>query len=111
MSLSYRQLTVAYPCEDGNCESDQSAEISEFKIVSLHDDALSHENISPFYPPSLYLILTACSPSSFDNSDYQRNGDYFPTRLNVQKDGINLVCQTKVRSNPENNVGLLTLSK
>jgi len=49
--------------------------------------------------------------SSFDNSDYQRNGDYFPTRLNVQKDGINLVCLTKLRSNPENNVGLMTLSK
>uniref|UniRef100_U5ENL8 26S proteasome non-ATPase regulatory subunit 4 n=1 Tax=Corethrella appendiculata TaxID=1370023 RepID=U5ENL8_9DIPT len=46
----------------------------------------------------------------FDNSDYQRNGDYFPTRMNAQKDGINLVCLTKVRSNPENNVGLLTLS-
>lgn len=45
-----------------------------------------------------------------DNSDYQRNGDYFPTRLNVQKDGINLVCLTKVRSNPENNVGLMTIS-
>jgi len=44
----------------------------------------------------------------FDNSDYQRNGDYFPTRLNVQKDGINLIGLTKVRSNPENNVGLLT---
>ncbi|KAH8419515.1 hypothetical protein KR222_003609, partial [Zaprionus bogoriensis] len=48
--------------------------------------------------------------NSFDNSDYQRNGDYFPTRLNVQKDGINLVCLTKLRSNPENNVGLMTLS-
>ncbi|XP_037937954.1 26S proteasome non-ATPase regulatory subunit 4 [Teleopsis dalmanni] len=46
----------------------------------------------------------------FDNSDYQRNGDYFPTRLNVQKDGINLVCLTKIRSNPENNVGLMTMS-
>lgn len=44
----------------------------------------------------------------FDNSDYQRNGDYFPTRLNVQKDGINLIGMTKIRSNPENNVGLLT---
>jgi 26S proteasome regulatory subunit N10 len=49
--------------------------------------------------------------SSFDNSDYQRNGDYLPTRLNAQKEGINLVCLTKLRSNPENNVGLLTLSK
>lgn len=49
--------------------------------------------------------------SSFDNSDYQRNGDYFPTRLNVQKDGINLIGLTKVRSNPENNVGLLTYAR
>lgn len=48
---------------------------------------------------------------SFDNSDYQRNGDYFPTRLNVQKDGINLIGLTKVRSNPENNVGLLTYAR
>lgn len=46
----------------------------------------------------------------FDNSDYQRNGDYFPSRIHVQKDGINLVCHTKLRSNPENNVGLLTLA-
>lgn len=46
----------------------------------------------------------------FDNSDYQRNGDYFPTRLNAQKDGVNLVCLSKVRSNPENNVGLMTMS-
>lgn len=48
---------------------------------------------------------------SLDNSDYQRNGDYLPTRLNAQKDGINLVCLTKLRSNPENNVGLLTMAK
>ncbi|KAH8329703.1 hypothetical protein KR074_012480, partial [Drosophila pseudoananassae] len=54
--------------------------------------------------------LIICYFFSFDNSDYQRNGDYFPTRLNVQKDGINLVCLTKLRSNPENNVGLMTLS-
>jgi len=46
----------------------------------------------------------------FDNSDYMRNGDYFPSRLNVQKDAVNLVCLTKVRSNPENNVGLMTIS-
>lgn len=50
-------------------------------------------------------------PYSLDNSDYQRNGDYLPTRLNAQKDGINLVSLTKLRSNPENNVGLLTMAK
>ena len=65
------------------------------------------------YVPVYYeaFLLFSFLLLSFDNSDYQRNGDYFPTRLNVQKDGINLVCLTKVRSNPENNVGLMTISK
>lgn len=59
----------------------------------------------------LYNSCRHFSLYSFDNSDYQRNGDYFPTRLSSQKDGVNLVCLTKIRSNPENNVGLLTLGK
>ncbi|XP_071442879.1 26S proteasome non-ATPase regulatory subunit 4 isoform X2 [Hetaerina americana] len=45
-----------------------------------------------------------------DNSDYMRNGDFLPTRLQAQQDAVNLVCQSKIRTNAENNVGLLTLS-
>ena len=60
---------------------------------------------------SITKILNFFILISLDNSDYQRNGDYLPTRLNAQKDGINLVCLTKLRSNPENNVGLLTMAK
>lgn len=48
---------------------------------------------------------------SVDNSDYMRNGDFVPTRLQAQQDAVNLVCLSKTRSNPENNVGLLTLAK
>ena len=48
---------------------------------------------------------------SVDNSDYMRNGDFVPTRLQAQQDAVNVVCHSKTRSNPENNVGLLTLSK
>ncbi|XP_020286762.1 26S proteasome non-ATPase regulatory subunit 4 isoform X2 [Pseudomyrmex gracilis] len=44
-----------------------------------------------------------------DNSDYMRNGDFVPTRLQAQQDAVNLVCH-KTRSNPENNVGLITLA-
>lgn len=40
-----------------------------------------------------------------------RNGDFVPTRLQAQQDAVNLVCHSKTRSNPENNVGLLTLAK
>lgn len=40
-----------------------------------------------------------------------RNGDFVPTRLQAQQDAVNLVCLSKMRSNPENNVGLLTFAK
>ncbi|XP_061298862.1 putative PIP5K1A and PSMD4-like protein isoform X4 [Pezoporus flaviventris] len=53
-------------------------------------------------PPSLY--------SSVDNSEYMRNGDFLPTRLQAQQDAVNIVCHSKTRSNPENNVGLITLA-
>ncbi|XP_070540131.1 26S proteasome non-ATPase regulatory subunit 4-like [Ptychodera flava] len=46
-----------------------------------------------------------------DTSEYMRNGDFIPTRLQAQQDAVNLVCHSKTRSNPENNVGLLTLSE
>ena len=48
--------------------------------------------------------------SSVDTSDFMRNGDFIPTRLQAQQDAVNVVCHAKTRSNPENNVGLLTLS-
>ncbi|XP_076434759.1 26S proteasome non-ATPase regulatory subunit 4-like isoform X2 [Babylonia areolata] len=39
-----------------------------------------------------------------------RNGDFVPTRMQAQQDAVNLVCMSKTRSNPENNVGLLKMS-
>ncbi|KAK9526722.1 hypothetical protein VZT92_015407 [Zoarces viviparus] len=45
-----------------------------------------------------------------DNSEYMRNGDFLPTRLQAQQDAVNIVCHSKTRSNPENNVGLLTMA-
>ena len=48
---------------------------------------------------------------SVDNSEYMRNGDFIPSRLQAQQDAVNMVCHSKTRSNPENNVGLLTLAK
>ncbi|XP_063482430.1 26S proteasome non-ATPase regulatory subunit 4 isoform X4 [Symphalangus syndactylus] len=45
-----------------------------------------------------------------DNSEYMRNGDFLPTRLQAQQDAVNIVCHSKTRSNPENNVGLITLA-
>lgn len=38
-----------------------------------------------------------------------RNGDFIPTRFQAQQDAVNLVCHSKTRSNPENNVGLIAM--
>jgi len=44
-----------------------------------------------------------------DNSEYMRNGDFLPTRLQAQQDAVGMVIQTKLRSNPESDVGMLSL--
>ncbi|KDQ65142.1 hypothetical protein JAAARDRAFT_168052 [Jaapia argillacea MUCL 33604] len=45
-----------------------------------------------------------------DNSEFMRNGDYQPTRFDAQSDAVNTVFQTKIDSNPENTVGLMTMA-
>lgn len=45
-----------------------------------------------------------------DNSEYMRNGDYHPTRFDAQADALNTVFRTKIDSNPENTVGIMTMA-
>mmetsp|Transcript_7588 Transcript_7588/g.15466 ORF Transcript_7588/g.15466 Transcript_7588/m.15466 type:complete len:449 (-) Transcript_7588:465-1811(-) len=45
-----------------------------------------------------------------DNSDYMRNGDFAPSRLEAQQDAVNLLAGAKCASNPENVVGVLTMA-
>ncbi|KAK4528503.1 hypothetical protein GAYE_SCF59G6447 [Galdieria yellowstonensis] len=45
-----------------------------------------------------------------DNSEWMRNGDYPPSRLDAQQDAANLVCGAKLQQNPENTVGLMTMA-
>ncbi|KAF9443683.1 hypothetical protein P691DRAFT_808467 [Macrolepiota fuliginosa MF-IS2] len=45
-----------------------------------------------------------------DNSEYMRNGDYQPTRFHAQTDAVTTVFQTKIDSNPENTVGVMTMA-
>jgi hypothetical protein len=49
--------------------------------------------------------------SSLDNSEWMRNGDYFPSRMEAQIDAINVVMGWKFQSNPENTVGILKMGK
>ncbi|XP_065289273.1 26S proteasome non-ATPase regulatory subunit 4-like isoform X2 [Dermacentor albipictus] len=45
-----------------------------------------------------------------DNSEYMRNGDFLPSRLHAQQDAVKVVCHSKMRSHPENNIALMTMS-
>ncbi|KAL9257431.1 26S proteasome non-ATPase regulatory subunit 4-like protein [Drosera capensis] len=45
-----------------------------------------------------------------DNSEWMRNGDYSPNRLQAQADAVNLICGAKTQSNPENTVGVMTMA-
>ncbi|KAG0295359.1 hypothetical protein BGZ96_011927 [Linnemannia gamsii] len=45
-----------------------------------------------------------------DNSEWMRNGDYTPTRLEAQTDAVSLIFGAKTQSNPENTVSLMTMA-
>jgi 26S proteasome regulatory subunit N10 len=44
-----------------------------------------------------------------DNSDWTRNADYLPNRLEAQKDSVNVICGAKAQNNPENVFGVLVM--
>lgn len=45
-----------------------------------------------------------------DNSEWMRNGDYMPSRLEAQQDAVNLICAAKTQSNPESTVSVMSMS-
>ena len=46
---------------------------------------------------------------SLDNSEWMRNGDYTPSRLEAQNDAATFLFNAKTQSNPENTVSLMTM--
>eukprot|EP00026_Physarum_polycephalum_P010171 Phypoly_transcript_10323.p1 GENE.Phypoly_transcript_10323~~Phypoly_transcript_10323.p1 ORF type:complete len:392 (+),score=98.37 Phypoly_transcript_10323:47-1222(+) len=46
-----------------------------------------------------------------DNSEWMRNGDYMPSRIEAQQDAVNLICAAKTQSNPESTVSVMSMSK
>ena len=39
-----------------------------------------------------------------------RDGDYTPTRMEAQRDSVNLLCGAKTQSHPENTIGFLSMA-
>ena len=46
-----------------------------------------------------------------DNSEWMRNGDFVPSRMESQKDAINMLFGSKLNSHPENTVGLISMAE
>lgn len=78
--------------------------IYTFHLYDALSLSLAHSlfSLSPS-PPHL--------PISVDNSEWMRNGDFIPTRLQSQQDAVNTVCHMKTRQNVENTVGLLSMAE
>lgn len=47
---------------------------------------------------------------SVDNSEWMRNGDFAPNRLEAQTDAAIQIAARKRDMNPENTVGILTMA-
>ena len=46
---------------------------------------------------------------SLDNSEWMRNGDYSPSRLEAQADAAQLLANVKLQDNVENAVSIITM--
>ena len=48
---------------------------------------------------------------SIDNSEYQRNGDFPPSRMYAQKNAANMIAKAKTSGNKESSVGVLSMAE
>jgi len=85
-----------------------SVSLSFLYSITLH--AFQSSSSAHLLLLSRFLLLTLNWSISLDNSEYMRNGDYLPTRWEAQSDAVNIVFNSKTGSNPENNVGVMTMA-
>jgi len=56
------------------------------------------------------MVLEA-SVICLDNSEWMRNGDYAPSRIEAQQDAVNIICAAKTQQNPESTVAVMTMAQ
>lgn len=45
-----------------------------------------------------------------DNSEYNRNGDFAPSRWDSQNDAATNICDVKMQQNPENTLAIMSMA-
>lgn len=106
-----------YPCRsaprgNGNNGTCNTLIISAHNLADAFNRCIRLIPFHPFrsdseLPPRMPLEATMIV---LDNSEYMRNGDYQPTRFGALADAVTTVFQTKIDSNPENTVGVMTMA-
>jgi len=76
--------------------------ISQYHYIRPLPQAPSQQDTATMPLESCMILL--------DNSEYMRNGDYVPTRLEAQHDAANLLANHKTQSNPESTVGVVAMA-
>lgn len=67
-------------------------------------------HVDPTFHTNHLLTMLEATMVVLDTTEYMRNGDYFPSRLAAEREAAFSVFSAKMRQNPQNSVGLMTLS-
>lgn len=78
------------------------------EFCCLEEDFVQCTSVSR-YISGLRCLTNVFFLDSVDNSEWMRNGDYLPTRMESQADAVNLICNVKTQQNPESTVGVMTM--
>uniref|UniRef100_A0A914ZYL3 26S proteasome non-ATPase regulatory subunit 4 n=1 Tax=Parascaris univalens TaxID=6257 RepID=A0A914ZYL3_PARUN len=85
-----------------------SLAIQAIRSITISNLFLSSLSTQSFYDAGgVHNDMWGCS---IDNSEWMRNGDFVPTRLQCQQEAANMLVQNKLNANPENTVGLISLA-
>lgn len=87
-------------------------------LLAHHGSRGYHAGVSlstrPTTMPGRSPLRTQTDASSsltrLDNSEWMRNGDYTPSRWEAQSDAVSMIFDAKTNSNPESEVGLMTMA-
>lgn len=112
MPLESTMIWCVYLCCDTSASAGDSSSVCGRRVCLRLLEEAQGEGLQErlILLEDLGVTADGSLSTSLDNSEWMRNGDYVPSRLEAQHDAANLLCGTKTQSNPESTVGILTMA-